>query len=1069
LKGENAGPRPAVPLGPSPDRLVGETPGVANGRYQILGQLGEGGFGIVYIAEQREPVKRQVALKIIKLGMDTRQVVARFEAERQVLAWMDHPNIAKVFDAGATDTGRPFFVMELVRGVKITDYCDQNSLPTKARLDLFLQVCRAIQHAHQKGIIHRDIKPSNILVTLNDGMPVPKVIDFGIAKAASGERLTDKTVFTAFEQFVGTPAYMSPEQTAMSVLDIDTRSDIYSLGVLLYELLTGRLPFDPTELAAGLDAMRRIICEKDPVRPSSMLSHLGGPDVITVARRRRVEPPRLIQLVRGDLDWIAMKCLEKDRTRRYDTASGLAADIQRHLANAPVLARPPSNLYLVQKLVQHHKQAFLAATCVALALIAGLIVSTILYYGEAHAKREATDRLRSSYLAQAQAGRWSTQPGRRFNGLELLRKAADIRPSLDLRNEAIACLALTDVRLLRDIETGLPGDGSAGIFRVSPADDLYVIAETSGTLRLRRVADDAPVAEFHGYGAPYGEVGFSPDGRYLLIACGAQLDRVEVLDLSNRTVALRLSEKEFRTLVFSPDSHRVLISYKSGNDHWPMREYDLESGSELRSFDHGSLPYYLRLNPSQPDLLLTSDHSDSVRLWDWKSGKVVRTFDHPEWVTGIAWHPNGKLFATGCADGMVRLWDATTRQEPLLFGSHENEVVWVDFISNGSVLVSRGWDGRIKLWDVAGRRELMRLRGFSIFPLSQNGRTLAIASGAGRFSFLEIHPGCGYSMLRSGESGKSVVNCDFSPTQNLLLSSDNQGLTLWDPVSCKELSHHYWDSGSRYAVFDSTGSKILVGTSKSLERWSLEKAPDPNQLQMVFQHSKALHRGGDKFGVSRDGKTIAISSDGAIHVYDAAGDLEKMQTPRANYRSAALSPNGQLVAAWSNMSDRFNTCTNLDVWQVGMTQMLKRLPAAYGIDAAFSPDSRWLAVGDATQFRLWDVRTWKPVYRMPREFSDFFGFVAFSADSSMLAVASSRFKVSLLASASGQELAAFEPPEELQITGISFSADGTHLAVLSSGGAIQLWDLRLIREQLAAMGLDWPMPAYAARPFADSR
>jgi len=388
-------------LADTPDEAVGTT----IGRYKLLERLGEGGCGVVYVAEQIQPVRRRVALKVIKLGMDTKQVVARFEAERQALAMMDHPNIAKVLDAGTTETGRPYFVMELVRGIRITDYCDQNNLSTRERLDLFVKVCQAIQHAHQKGIIHRDIKPSNILVTLHDGIPVPKVIDFGIAKATEG-RLTDATVYTQLHQFIGTPAYMSPEQAEMSGLDIDTRSDIYSLGVLLYELLAGSTPFDAKELmASGIDQMRKTIREKEPVRPSTRFATLKGEDLTTTARRRSTDISKLMRQLKGDLDWIVMKCLEKDRTRRYETANGLAADLKRHLNNEPVAARPPGQLYRFQKMARRNKLAVISTAIVVSALVLGVIGTTTGFVRSEKQRRlaEAAQRNARENFDQARA------------------------------------------------------------------------------------------------------------------------------------------------------------------------------------------------------------------------------------------------------------------------------------------------------------------------------------------------------------------------------------------------------------------------------------------------------------------------------------------------------------------------------------------------------------------------------------------------------------------------------------------------------------------------------------------
>ena len=382
---------------------VSEQPGTVIGPYKLLQQIGEGGMGTVYMAEQTQPVRRTVALKLIKAGMDSRQVLARFGAERQALALMDHPNIAKVFDAGTTDAGRPYFVMELVKGIPITRFCDERRLTTRERLELAIPVCQAVQHAHQKGIIHRDLKPSNVLIALYDGKPVPKVIDFGVAKA-TGPRLTDQTLYTEFGAVVGTLEYMSPEQAELNQLDIDTRSDIYSLGVLLYELLTGSTPLDRKRLKQGaILEMLRVIREEESPRPSMRLSTTE--ELPSIAACRNIEPRKLSGLVRGELDWIVMKALEKDRNRRYETANGLAADLRRYLDDEPVQACPPSAGYRLRKFARRNRAMLVTAAVVATALVGGTTISTWQAVRAGRAEHAARSEAVHAKTAEKQANR----------------------------------------------------------------------------------------------------------------------------------------------------------------------------------------------------------------------------------------------------------------------------------------------------------------------------------------------------------------------------------------------------------------------------------------------------------------------------------------------------------------------------------------------------------------------------------------------------------------------------------------------------------------------------------------
>jgi tRNA A-37 threonylcarbamoyl transferase component Bud32 len=551
-----------------------EGPGTLIGRYKILEQIGEGGFGVVYVAEQREPVKRRVALKVIKLGMDTRQVVARFEAERQALALMDHPNIAKVLDAGATEAGRPFFVMELVKGIPITKYCDQEKLATRERLDLFIKVCHAIQHAHQKGIIHRDIKPSNILVTLHDGVPVPKVIDFGIAKATQQE-LTEKTVYTQLQQFIGTPAYMSPEQAEMSGLDIDTRSDIYSLGVLLYELLTGSTPFDTQELLkSGLDEMRKIIRERQPVRPSTRLRQTA----------LRVSPSPLSTLhsaLSSDLDWIVMKCLEKDRTRRYETANGVALDIERHLKHEPVVARPPSVGYRLQKSFRRNKLVFSAAGVVGLALVLGVVVSSWQAIRAMEARRkEAAARVRADEAARvADSQRERAEKG------EQQAKASELaaRRNLYAADMVLAQQAFAEgnlgyaMKLLSKYDPNEAGSPAVKTGRARmPVSDLrdwewrYLWQQSR--------SDELYTLGLHHGGGGVVEVVFAPDGRRL--ASRSQSGQAILWDVERKRSIAGWSDltNGVSAIGFSKDGRTLAVANGSGK---AVRFFETTTGREM--------------------------------------------------------------------------------------------------------------------------------------------------------------------------------------------------------------------------------------------------------------------------------------------------------------------------------------------------------------------------------------------------------------------------------------------------------------------------------------------------------
>jgi serine/threonine protein kinase/WD40 repeat protein len=1070
--------RPGIPLA--------EKPGDKIGHYKLLQQIGEGGCGVVYMAEQEEPVRRRVALKVIKLGMDTKSVIARFEAERQVLAMMDHPNIARVFDAGATDTGRPFFVMELVRGIKITEFCDQNKLSTQERLNLFIQVCQAIQHAHQKGIIHRDIKPSNILVTVNEpGSPgVPKVIDFGIAKATQG-RLTNQTLFTAFEQFLGTPAYMSPEQAVMTTLDIDTRSDIYSLGVLLYELLTGKTPFEQKELlAAGLDEMRRTIRETDPPKPSTRLSTMAGAELSTTAGHRQTEAPRLIHTVRGDLDWIVMKCLAKDRSKRYETANGVARDIERHLHHEPVIARPPSRLYELRKTVRRHWVGFAATAAVIAALVLALIVSTVAASRIQRdnrqirsAKDDATEKLRQSYLEQARALRISRLPGQRFAGLNAVSNAAAIRKDIAVRNEATACLALSDLRVARQANFKQPSP-SDYVFAVPDFNlERYAVfpeGDTSGNLTVRAVSDDKllPVLSVPGSRVAWIKK-FSLNSRYLLVLYQNSQDGKcsdWVWDLESNEAVLRalpsgqLNDWAMIAGDFSSDS-RLLARCQPDET---LCIYELSSGRVLKQFPGGRLFSSCKLNSGNSRLACSAGEDPNVEIFDVESGRVVRTLNYPSRVTTTAWSPDGRHLATACYDFRIHLWNVETGKQEMEFAGHTAEVLAVAFNHTGNLLTSGSWDGLVRLWDVESGRELANYPGSpSQLQFSPDDRQVLgwwdrIPGGSVSGS-LEVAHSRECRLLRA-EQDLGVGGLEFSSDGRILAARYYHNARFWDVYSSKGIGSLLLpdcDTCDTLIFHPDGGRLILTDQQGGVSVRALERSKDSTSFAYRLGPPQWLYQaqGITSSVLSRDGRYLAVTheSEDESLVFDLNKPLGKpvVLRPHASVDRIAISPDGRWVAtgSWHNPL--------VKVWDTRSPgAAVKTWPMSGRTLVTFSPDGRWLATS-STEYQLWEVGSWQPRGpAVPAHPDPNFNYITFSPDGKVMARKMEGRKIELLETSTAKALATLEAPDLMKLGCFSFSPNGTQLAAVRADQQVQLWDLRLIRQELSQMGLDWDMPPY---------
>ena len=1091
---ENAGDFLEQPPDGLPSAELKEQAGDRIGRYKLLEKIGEGGCGIVYMAEQEEPVRRRVALKVIKLGMDTRAVIARFEAERQALALMDHANIAKVFDGGATRTGRPYFVMELVRGVRITEFCDEARLPTGARLRLFVQVCQAIQHAHQKGIIHRDLKPSNILVTVNDGVPVPKVIDFGIAKA-TGARLTDKTLFTQFHSFIGTPAYTSPEQAEMSSVDVDTRSDIYSLGVLLYELLTGQTPFDGEQLlSAGLDEMRRIIRDEEPLKPSARLTResermrIGKRPLPAMQERgggektesNRVFSPRspppneLISALRGDLDWIVMKCLEKDRARRYETANGIAADIRRHLNHEPVMARPPSRAYVLRKLARRHRGALTVHSGVLAVLLLAVLA---LAASNARVRRErnqkdaalqqrgaaleaakgseqrAHDQLFESLKNQALARRHSGQMGQRLQSLAVVTDARRLRRDADLRDHALAAMALPDIELGPSIS-----GPNAALMDVA-FDGAYQLAariDRDGTLVVSRLFTGEELRRLPAQATPGNLIDFSPDGKHLVHA--AENGAVQLWEWRSGRSVLTVGRGKRRAVAFSPDSRLLVVAEDRG-----VVCFTVADGARQCRWETVGRPHALTFHPDNRQVAVGFVNAEVVSIYDVTTAQVVTDLPigRSERVT-LAWHPAGRLLATAGSDPRIQIWDVAARRRASILEGHAQQVTLLRFHPGGEILVSFSWDNVLRLWHPVPGRLLMQLPALAWRGFSTDGRwagVLKAADGVTRLWGVLPSPEHHTFIKTTDAKGSAPYEGSLTPDGALLAIGAADGVRLWDVQRGEELQWLELPE-TRATWFRHDGHEMLTCSwTKGLQRWAIKRDPRSG-LTVGPPLRVALPFAPERMALSADQRLLVVvgeeAGDGQII------DLEtgKILIPRlAHSRVAyvALSQDSQWVATSGWHSGRVR------LWSARTGEVVQKWDLGIGSKVFFTPDSRELIIARSEEFIFHDTQTLDVTRRLPRAPGLYPGHVAFTADGTLMAMELTPGIIELKAVATAQTVARLENPRGDISTWMAFTPDSQLVVAAQYANLISRWDLPACRVRLKAMNLDWDWPEFPGR------
>ena len=1037
---------------------------VIAGRYTLVEAIGEGGMGSVYLANQTHPVRRQVALKLIKTGMDSRAVLARFEAERQALALMDHPHIARVYDGGTSEAGQPFFVMELVRGEPITGYCDRQRLTVQSRLELFAAVCQAVQHAHQKGIIHRDLKPGNVLVTEVDGRPTLKIIDFGIAKATEFQ-LTDQS-FADTGAIVGTPAYMSPEQADPSSMDIDTRTDIYALGVILYELLTGSPPLDAGQFKRGaILEMLRMVREVDPPRPSTKVS--AAEDLPNIAASRDVDPAYLKRALRGDLDWIVMKALEKDRTRRYETANGFAADILRHLAHEPVVAAPPSRAYRVRKFVRKHRGAVIAASLVLMALLAGIAGTT---WGLIRADRALVAEAKRVNERDQALEKEAQRVYERDVAIKTANDRADdlkhrlgvsdmvaAQTAYDNRDVVLAAERLDNVPpeqrgwewhyLKRQTRGGLftlyghlgavsgvsfspdgtriatgSDDGTVKVWDARTGAPLLDLKDpTSGRSETKRLAWSDPGRVPDSIDTTTGilSVSFSPDGTRIV---AGTTDNSRVWDARTGTLLLDLkvyttrpiSNRDWRYVYsasFSPDGTRIVTgSFDGRSGH--AKVWDARTGTPLveRKGQMGAVSSA----SFSPDgaRMVTDGGGVAAQVWDARTGAPLLEFKGPRTAVQphcVSFSPDGKRIATSTNlmfmnGAIVQLWDARTGAPLHEFKGHAAAVTSMAFSPDGARIVTGGRDNLAKVWDARTGTLLLDLKGHTgwVGSVSFSPDGLWIVTGS------DDHT----AKLWDARTGTPLLELERK-TDALYIENKLPTPSVWN------------------VSFSPDGTRIISGTNGS--------SADKQTVWDARTGTPLLELEGNTGLFSPDGARIATGSGfgTAVKVWDGQTGTKLFESAKGErwekVKGLSFSPDGtRILIVRDGGAEVLDARTG-----TSLLELMQRTEQLWS--GSFSPDGTRIAIGGGRTVTVCDARTGTKQLEFKGHKSTVVS-VSFDSDGARI-VSCSQLTATVWDARTGA------PNFELkghtaEVSGASFSPDGRRIITGGGDQSVKVWDAR---------------------------